>query len=371
MNRHTRLVSGLAAILVLLLVGAPQPVRSDGGFFPPPEWTDIEMPAQKAIIVWDEDKGHEDLVLSVQLSGSPEAAWVVPVPSLPEVQAASPRWFKQLSALTQPNIETRVEYVTIVEVEKEVSEGIELLSREEVGVYDVSILSASEPGALLDWLNDNGYAFPEDGGPILDDYVEEGGWYFVAARVLPGESATLEGDVQPLWFSFDSARPVYPMRLTSLMEGHIEVLIYVLADHRMEEAKKFTTEFAGELTLKPMYSPEISDSEEESLVDLLTHRSYYVTKQRSQTWGRSIAPEDLYFERTTSDASYRKVIHHTRYVYRPATATPPSKSLADQLSERFPEDNVWLVLVGGLALLGLLAGVVLLWRRSRRKHDEA
>lgn len=36
---------------------------------------DIEMPAQKAILVWDEEKKHEDLILSAQLSGGPEAAW--------------------------------------------------------------------------------------------------------------------------------------------------------------------------------------------------------------------------------------------------------------------------------------------------------
>lgn len=38
---------------------------------------------------------------------------------------------------------------------------VELLSRDEVGVYDVSILSADEPGALVDWLNENGYVFPD------------------------------------------------------------------------------------------------------------------------------------------------------------------------------------------------------------------
>ena len=130
---------------------------------------------------------------------------------------------------------------------------MEVISREEVGVYDVSILSADEPGALVDWLNENGYAYPEEGEPLLDTYMEEGGWYFVAARVLPGKSDRLDGDVHPLWFSFYTARPIYPMRLTSLMRGHIHVLIYVLADHRMGIPRlPFETEFAGELALKPV-----------------------------------------------------------------------------------------------------------------------
>ena len=77
-------------------------MRCDYGIAVTDEENKVAMPSQQAIVVWDEDRGHEDLILEV------------------------------------------------------------------VGVYDVSILSADEPGALLEWLHDHGYAFPEEGGPILD-----------------------------------------------------------------------------------------------------------------------------------------------------------------------------------------------------------
>lgn len=358
MSDHLRWFLGLAAILLLLAAGHPQPVSADGMVITI-EVEAVKMPTQKAILVYDEKSGHEDLILSVEVQGGSEAAWVVPVPSLPEVKAASSMWFEQLSHLSQPRIEYRVrsipcvETVVTVEVGKEIV--VELLSREQVGIYDVSILSADEPGALLDWLNKNGYAFPDEGGPLLDTYIEEGGWYFVAARVLPGERANLAGDVHPLWFSFDAERPLYPMRLTALMKDYVDVLIYVLADHRMViPGQPFGTDFAAELRLQSRGWGEV-DTEE---VDLLTHRPYYVTKLRGYM-GASAMTQDLYFDRAPSDEPYRQVIYKEKVVCIEATQSPSS-------SERPPAS-----ICVGPAMLGLLPvlGLVRPWR-SRRKSDE-
>jgi hypothetical protein len=386
MNQRIGLLLGLGAILTLLMAGAAPLVRADGGVFPPHK-TDVAMPAQKAIIVYDAERGHEDLILSVDLlsgsrtggerpvvvpatptaeEGAASAAWVVPLPSLPEVKAASPLWFSLLNYRTRPEIEFHEEIVYVRgEVEKGIEKeaGVELLSREQVGVYDVSILSADEPGALLEWLNEHGYAFPEEGGPLLDAYVKEGGWYFVAARVIPGESAYFEGDVQPLWFSFDAEQPIYPMRLTALVGNDIDVLIYVLADHRMKiRGFDFETEFAGKLTL-----PEIYRETDKDLVDLLTHRPYYVTKLCREHLFLSELTKDLYLERAASDEPYRLVLHRTVYLYRPESERPSSERLWSWLLE----SKGWLGWCVGLALIGLLAGLGLAWRRrSRRKPDQ-
>jgi len=237
LTRRARFLVGVV-VIALLVIFVPLPARADGYVVPLYGLEgDVEMPAQKAIIVYDSEADHEDLILSIKLlSESPEAAWVVPVPSLPEVRPASTDWFVQLSDLTQP-----LEYVstsplccTCGGAMGTEPVGVEVVERERVGLYDVSTLSANDPAALLEWLDENGYAFPEEGGSILEFYVQEGGWYFVAARVLPEEVEGLDGDVHPLWLSFDAQEPVYPMRLTALVGGTIDVLLYVLADHRME-----------------------------------------------------------------------------------------------------------------------------------------
>lgn len=318
-NRWKLLSFGLGASLVLLLALAPRTARADGIPLPPyGHEADITMPGQKAIIVYDAERGREELILSVQLLGeSPEAAWVVPVPSTPVVNTASAEWFSQLSDLTQPQVETHSVPFPMPGAAPEGGPpgGVEVLSRERVGVYDVSVLEADRPGVLLDWLDENGYAFPAEGEPILDAYVAEG-WTFVATRVVPGEAALLAGDVQPLWLSFDAQRPVYPMRLTALVDSAMDVLIYVLADHRMElEGPEFSTEFAGPLTLAPVAS------EGEELANLMAGRSHYVTKLRSKYFAAWETTGDLYFRPASSDEPYRQVIYKT--VVDPVAACCP------------------------------------------------
>jgi hypothetical protein len=362
----------LLTILVLLLAAIPKPASADGIAIVV-EWSpdhDIEMPAQKAILVYDEQSQREDLILSVELRGGSEAAWVVPVPSLPEVETASPEWFQQLGDMTKPTVKYRYVKIdlggpeTVVETVAE-DAGVELISREEVGVYDVSILSADEPGALVDWLNENGYAYPEEGEPLLDAYMEEGGWYFVAARVLPGKSDRLDGDVHPLWFSFETERPIYPMRLTTLVKSHLHVLIYVLADHRMEIPRPaFETEFAGKLTLEPI------NAENAQAMELLTRRPYYVTKLRKERLFPPNWTEDIYFEQSANDEPHRKVVYETeyRFVYEePATARSLYRSEDGGFVYEEPagsldrsEDIGWLVF--GLVLLLILALGLIIWR---------
>ncbi len=379
MSRHLRLLLVLAASLALLVAGSSGPVHSDGIAIVI-EAYEIEMPAQQAIIVWDEEKGHEDLILSVELLGSPEAAWVVPVPALPEVETARPDWFLQLSYVTKPIVEYRTETIYReaggpITVGEEVEVEVEVISREEVGVYDVSILSADKADALLEWLHDNGYPFPEEGGPILDAYVEEGGWFFVAARVLPDGSDQLAGTVHPLWFSFDTQQPIYPMRLTALLGEPVDVLIYVLAEHRMEaKPVKFSTEFAGELKL---FSPASEDNAD--LRELLSNRRYYVTKLHEGALSPGWMTQDFTFEQAESDEAYRQVVYHTRYVYLSATEPSSTEVVGgptasavptEHPKERPPMDDNWLILGVGLGALGVLAVLALVRRRRSRRRPE-
>ena len=66
---------GCAVALALLMPCAPHSVHADG--FPLPPYGhegDIQMPAQKAIIVYDAQTQREDLILSVQLLA--EVKWL-------------------------------------------------------------------------------------------------------------------------------------------------------------------------------------------------------------------------------------------------------------------------------------------------------
>jgi len=349
MNYRMQLSVVLGTIVIISLVFAPPYAWADGVPLPPHgRWGDVQMPGQKAIIVYDAIRKHEDLILSIKLLGtSPEAAWVVPVPSLPQVKSASPEWFVQLSDLTQPKVETTYTFFPCLigaPVPSTERGGVEVLSRERVGMYDVTVLSAEEPGALLKWLNKNGYTFPEEGLPILDAYLKEG-WYFVATRVLPGEAAKLEGDVQPLWLSFDAEQAIYPMCLTSLVKQYMDVLIYVLADHRMEITDAdIKPEFAGELTIKSVAT------EGKELNVLLTERPYYVTKLRGWNYRPWEVSKDLYLQQAANDEPYRMVIY--KVVFDPVRAC-------------------YSCFCPGLIPAGLIIGLAVVMRRysCQKKHE--
>ena len=349
----------LRAVVILLVlcpagVSPARPVLADGAPLPPlGHEADVRMPGQKAILVHDAQAGREELILSVKLFGVPEAAWVVPVPARPEVRVASAEWFSHLSDLTQPQIVTHVEVIEVdaaddIGAGTVQDEGVDLISREQVGIYDVSVLAADDPRALLDWLNENGYAFPERGEPILEAYVQEGGWHFCAARVFPGQSVQLAGDVMPLWLSFETERPVYPMRLTALVDRGLEVLLYVLTDHRVE-LEGFEVEYAGELTLEPV-APE--DGE---LAERLSGRPFYVTKLRAGHFQVSGMTDDLYPHRAADDAPFRMVIHHTVFDYH----------VREQPFSVPAWPFLWRILLALLVILALFAGPVLVLRRRR------
>jgi hypothetical protein len=104
-----------------------------------------------------------------------------------------------------------------------------------VGVYDVAVLAASDAGALSEWLNKNGYAFPEKRTDVLEHYTAKK-WVYVAMRVdrkaLAGDEVEKlkVGELQPIRFAFDSGEMVYPLKISSINAGYTEILLYCLAD---------------------------------------------------------------------------------------------------------------------------------------------
>ncbi len=144
------------------------------------------------------------------------------------------------------------------------AEAVDVIGREEIGGYDVSRLSAADPGALEAWLADNGYQPPPGSEPIFAEYVEEG-WSYVAIRLA--ESA--EGALKPLRVTFPTEEFVYPMRLAQLGTVPVDLTVYVLADGE-RTVSELATAFDGPLSeLDPQPPPELAE---------LFSQGTYVTK---------------------------------------------------------------------------------------------
>jgi len=190
----------LVAILFLLATTAP--VLADGGFFPDSMYRDLYESAQKAVILYANGTGNctgnctgnytEHLILSVSFEGDAEDfAWVVPVPNKPEITVTDPDLFWELSDYTATEIPQNGGggFGCLGGAAPSPGDGVDVIEEEVVGPYATAILSATNATALADWLNANGYIFPEEGEEIISEYIEKE-WYFVATKINAVEEGT-------------------------------------------------------------------------------------------------------------------------------------------------------------------------------------
>ena len=257
---------------------------------------DAQIPSEQALIIFSD--GREEIIPSLQLqSDKPGAAVIFPVPSDPTIsEGPSEKLFTYLADVTKPEerVEERLVWRNTDETAGGAPGGVQVLGHEIIGGYSVARLEADDTAALQRWLDENGYRAPEAAAPILGSYIDAG-WKFVAVKLAPGEHAA--GALKPLRIAFDTPEIVYPMRLSALAEQPLDVLLYVLADQRVEMAA-METQYAGPVTNLDQTPPA-------DLAPLFA--APYLTKLRNS----AIAPASL-----TKD-----------YVAQPAPTNEPFRSV--------------------------------------------
>jgi hypothetical protein len=303
-----KLIAAPLVVILLLLATTATPVLADGGFFPESMYFDLYESAQKAVILYGNSTGNctgncagnytEHLILSVSFEGDAEDfAWVIPVPNKPEIAVTDPELFWELSDFTAAEIPGGGGgFMCFGGYGATPEDGVDVIEEEVVGPYATAILSATNATALADWLNANGYIFPEDGEEIVSEYIEKE-WYFVATKINAVEEGTgyalAEGAIEPIVLSFASNETVYPLRITSLsatITTPPEVLLYVFADHVMVpeqyplyigygnwEDNAFTLEFGNNVSVEDISDYEILP---ELVSTYLTGDEFYLTKLR-------------------------------------------------------------------------------------------
>ncbi len=254
------MVKKIVFLLFILSLLLPGIALADGMIIPPPEYYIWET-QQKAVIFHEE--GREILVLSVSFQGNAEDfAWIVPTPSRPEVDKASDELFDSLEELTMPRYDIAGPMPLLErEVMMGVDKGVYVLETKQVEYYEIAVLAASDGDALVEWLNENGYEYPESAGYVLEGYIQNG-WYFTAVKIsdeyLGGniEGQLISGHPVPLRLDFLTDKIVYPLKISSVQineelvprryypHNQVGILLYVFSDNR-QELPKFVTEYAG------------------------------------------------------------------------------------------------------------------------------
>ena len=241
-------------------------------------------PDQRALVVFDEARGVETLVVETTAAlgadaASREIAWVIPLPARPEIETSTTGLFPTLDVLCAPEVREDAEPTWVVllalgmglcaavrwsgrGLRRDVALALplvttlaagsvlcagftscssqlravgptsaaEVLDRQTVGVFDTTTLTATDAPALRRWLTENGFAAPESIDPVVTDLLAEG-WVFVASKARLAGAADV-AILHPLAFTFPTREAVYPMRLTGVDAEPLDVALFVCGTQR-------------------------------------------------------------------------------------------------------------------------------------------
>lgn len=274
-------------------------MSANGKFFWSLEYVTPGVPYQRALLIFDE--GKETLVLQSTFSLEDfsirgiDLGWVLPVPSIPELDSLTSEQaselFFELSLRSRPAlvnipvpsiiwILVLVLLIVILLLKNKrpllpylgillwvligmvyssmaplgplrLAHSVDIISEQEVGIYQAKVIRAADSSGLIAWLNEQGFQFQESDQPVLDDYLRRG-WVFVVATVRTGEIEReeilhdrFEGLPDPLVIRFASEAPVYPLALTGTLGAPTEIVLYVLGRGKYRCSPIMELKFAG------------------------------------------------------------------------------------------------------------------------------
>ncbi|MFC9673190.1 DUF2330 domain-containing protein [Streptomyces sp. NPDC056949] len=304
------------ALMAFQIAALASPAYACGcGAMVSPAGTDLTVYDETSAVRWD--GRSEQIVMSLSVSGDVrDAAWIMPVPHRASVELGDPGLFSRLSEVTAPVERTRHHFWPGADdwpFDGGNGDGasagapapggpVQVVGREHLGPFDVARLTATDPDALADWLDENGFQLPGRLDTALRPYVDKG-WEYVAIRLTPADGdSVLGGALDPLHLTFASDRLVYPMRLSKLARTEQHLRLYVLAAHRMEPRSAIggdTPEvtYAGRIPAKPGGPlPEFAGGER------------YLTALTQDFPQPSRIYDDHELRRTASDATHRTVV---------------------------------------------------------------
>lgn len=269
----------LSTVIVCLTIQTA--TLADGKFFPSMVGGEKNplIPHQRAIIAFRD--GVQTLIVESSVQGiGQDLGWVIPLPAEPtEITACKPGTLRSAYQVVGPKIRTSVGpgtqtsalvfafsalvcalvaydqkktsgpqvmislalvllcililllvillFLPSLGVELPTTHGFGVLQHKQVGAYDVKVVSGSSAEPIRFWLKQNGFALPATASPVLEEYVKAG-WCFAVSRIHSDDDSLLSP--HPLKFVFKAPRALYPMKLTGVDAGEMQLDLYVVGE---------------------------------------------------------------------------------------------------------------------------------------------
>ncbi len=270
--------------------------------------------SHRSIIIYDRDNQKVGLIPQISFSGVPQDfCAVIPTPTPPKINTVSRDAFYDVEQLTSPIWRERGSGCfggdILGEDEEAVAPaGIDIIDEQSVGGYDAVTLSATDPDALITWLEENNYKYSVQDTETIDYYIQRG-WVFTVLNIdISRESAVSEYyryNLNPVLFRYSASSLVYPIRLTSINSGdRTDIVTYILSDTRM------TFPFS-----RVEYANRIDEKELQNIVERypafggLIGQTRYLTKLR-RTFSIMEMDEDIEIVPASNDEEFREVIYY-------------------------------------------------------------
>ncbi|RLI20944.1 hypothetical protein DRO54_05035 [Candidatus Bathyarchaeota archaeon] len=218
--------------LFLLVIGAYFPlVHADRGMIPVVPDVSVYEPGQKAIIAWNGQT--EIMILSTDVFASNETTVleVLPLPSSPEVEAASFDSFEEIQRLIWREGISQFAYKSYEEAR---GGSIEIVFHEQIGSHNLTVVKASDVQELVEWMSGllAGQEIAlSDYEEAINHYMERGFRYYVLdlITITPEERS-----VNPILYKFTSYFLYYPLVISSPIGGESRITLFLLTEDRVD-----------------------------------------------------------------------------------------------------------------------------------------
>ena len=240
----TALGGTLAAVAL-----APTPAKACGGTFcdAGPQPMPVDQSGENILFV--RDGAMMEAHIQIQYEGDPEQfGWIIPLTAEPtEIAPGSEPLFQNMLAASVPTygIQSQTDVCQAPSDDNgfgtaaagddggdgggDPEGGVDVLSIEKVGAFEVTVLAAEQADDVAVWLTDNGYENDDAALPILQQYLDEG-HVFAAVKLSVGAGID---EIHPIMIRFESDEPCVPLRLTRIAAvDNMEIRTFFLGNGR-------------------------------------------------------------------------------------------------------------------------------------------
>ncbi len=202
-------------------------IFADGVIIPPPD-EEIYGYTQVAIIKF-ENKKENLIILNKHYSYTGNLAWIIPFPSKPHVDTFNIEVFFELIELTKPVQERYYNDLGCISELTQPEEGdtkeFKIIETGNFPGIEYTVIYAEKEDTLCSWLSTNGFQIDNKVSSIIKYYIQKNWKYFFTAKASSERSYELLG----IKIDFETEKPVYPMKLTSVNFNKVyELYLYTL-----------------------------------------------------------------------------------------------------------------------------------------------